>query len=196
MKPLKDIYGKSFFSKRHKLHWRAPHVCKAINDVLEPKSVIDVGCATGDLVKCWIEDFGLQDSWGVEGSSEAKDFFVTNNIQIWDLRTKWDIAEKDRFDLCTCFEVAEHIEPEYASMFVHNLVSLSDNVLVSIAPPGQGGHYHVNCQVFDYWFELFYSFGYGHVYQTKDAIKQGMEPWKKKDGIRAFYQNLAFFRRK
>lgn len=193
MKPLKEIYGKSFFSKRYRLHWRASHVCKAIDDVLHPNSVIDIGCATGDLVKCWKDDFGIG-AYGVEGSPEANEFFVTDGIYNWDCRTLWP---KPRFelDLVTCFEVAEHIEPEYASMFVANLTNLADRILISAAPPGQGGHYHVNCRPFEYWKYLFGSFNFQYIYSITKQIKTALEPWGEKDGIRAFYWNLAYFER-
>ena len=198
MKPLNEIYKKSFFGKRHKLHWRAPHVCGAINDILEPRSVIDVGCATGDLVLCWREQFGIL-SYGIEGSPEANEFFVCDGIYNWDLRDNW--KEKKHtfercFDLVTCFEVAEHIEPEYATMFLNNLTMMSNKILLSMAPPGQGGHYHVNCMPFIYWETLFHSFGYSYKEDTTLLIKKSMEPWKHKDGIRAFYNNLAFFEKR
>ena len=121
MKQLCDIYGKRFFGKRHKLHWRAPHVCKAIDDVLHPTSVVDVGCATGDLVDCWQHNFGVE-AMGIEGDKSAEEFLVTDNIWFYDMRVSNEYSFT--FDLCTCLEVAEHIEPEYASIFVKNLVDL------------------------------------------------------------------------
>jgi len=193
MKPLNEIYGKRFFAKRYKLHWRAPHVCKAIHDVLVPDSVVDVGCATGDLVQEWRQEFDI-DSLGIEGDPSCLEFAVSDRILIHDLRVP--IFKTSPYDLCTCFEVAEHIEPEYASVFVENLIGLSDQILVSIAPPGQGGHYHVNCQPIEYWITLFWDRGYILDGSTTLIIKKGLEPWRKKDGIKASYMNLAFFRRK
>ena len=199
MKPLEEIYGKRFFARRHKLHWRAPHVCTAIDNVLHPKSVIDVGCATGDLVEEW--NLMGKISMGIEGDPSCLEFAVSSDIEIRDLRMpinsqpNADTAFVFHPDLCTCFEVAEHIEPEYATIFVDNLVSLSDQVLVSVAPPGQGGHYHVNCQPIEYWMEMFWERHYNLDATTTMQIKKGMEPWRKKDGIRAFYNNLAFFKK-
>ncbi|RLA00568.1 MAG: hypothetical protein DRQ42_05260 [Gammaproteobacteria bacterium] len=190
MKQLCDIYGKRFFGKRHKLHWRAPHVCKAIDDVLHPTSVVDVGCATGDLVDCWQHNFGVE-AMGIEGDKSAEEFLVTDNIWFYDMRVSNEYSFT--FDLCTCLEVAEHIEPEYASIFVKNLVDLSDKILTSCAPPGQGGHHHVNCQPLPYWIYIFESFGYTYQPLIVDDIKKGWEPWRKKDGIRAFDWNLAYF---
>lgn len=194
MKKLSEIYGARFFAKRYKLHWRSPHVCKAIDDVLHPMSVVDVGCATGDLVLEWLQNFNIR-SIGIEGDKSCLPHTITSNIYIHDLRTPiiGFFDEKEHFDLCTCFEVAEHIEPEYAHIFAKNLTELSDRILVSVAPPGQGGLYHVNCQPISYWQEMFTDLGYYYDPIITETIKMGLEPWRKKDGIKAFHMNLAYF---
>ena len=196
MKPLEEIYSSRFFRHRHKLHWRAPYVCSGINKVIEFTSVVDVGCATGDLVN----EFSTMGkmSYGIEGSADARDYVVTDGIFYLDLRIK-DVTRIGgcfKVDLCTCFEVAEHIEPEYADIFVDNLAYLAPQILVSAAPLGQGGHYHVNCQPYEYWIQKFSERGYYHSPTIVDQIKKMWEPWRKKDGIRAFYNNLLFFTKK
>lgn len=193
MKPLNAIYPPRFFARRHKMAWRAPILCGAIQDVLYPKSVVDVGCAIGDLVAEWIR-MGV-DSKGIEGSEACLPYIVSpsGSVVINDLRRPF-LLEKE-YDLATCFEVAEHIEPEYAAVFVYNLVNMSDRILVSIAPPGQGGHYHVNCQPEPYWNELFSRFGYIPDASVAENVRQRILPWAKKPGVLAIYQNLAFYRR-
>jgi hypothetical protein len=58
-------------------------------------------------------------------------------------------------DVALSFEVAEHIDPEYASMLVANLTRrLPTRVIMTAAPPGQGGIAHVNCQPKQYWIDL------------------------------------------
>ena len=55
-------------------------------------------------------------------------------------------------DLAQSFEVAEHIEEEYADIFLHNLLKDDpDIVLLTAAPIGQHGFKHVNCQEREYW---------------------------------------------
>jgi hypothetical protein len=56
-----------------------------------------------------------------------------------------------RFDLVWCFEVAEHIHPDYVETFLDSLVRHSDTVAMSAAPPGQGGEGHFNEQPWSYW---------------------------------------------
>ena len=191
-KPLEQTYNKRFFCRRHKLHWRAVPICDAIESIWNFNSVVDVGCATGDIVR----EFELRgfDSWGVEGSSDAVEYIVCENFKIADLRDPEDIFEEHpRFDLCLCLEVAEHIEPEYADIFVQHLVGLSDIIVLSAAPPGQGGTGHVNCQPPQYWKNKFRAYGYNDNLIATDLLKHKLSNWKHKPGIKAYYYNLIVF---
>jgi len=210
MIPLEETYSGRFFRTRHKLHWRAPHICGVIKDIFSPKSVIDVGCATGDLVKGFI-DLGI-DAYGIEGSKEVLPYLVridtspdsrfvegfnelTLNIFIKDLRKPIDMSPA-KFGLVTCFEVAEHVEPEFADQFIDNITNLSDKILMSYAEPGQKGHSHVNCQPFEYWFIKFTVKGYFYDHMMVEAIQKGLEPWRNKDGIKALFKHkLVYFER-
>lgn len=192
MKPLEEIYGKRFFARRHKLRWRAPIVVGAIQEVIDPVNVVDVGCATGDLVKEW-QCRGIN-AIGVEGSTAAKEYAETNGIWYLDFRVIQRLnLVTGRYHLVTCFEVLEHIEPESKSVFVRNLTDLSDQILCSAAPPGQDGHHHVNCQPPEYWVESLKVFGYVYRPSICDRIKEHWKPWKNKPGIKAYYDNLLYF---
>lgn len=190
MKSLRDIYKGSFFNKRWKLNWRAPYVCEAIRDILAPKRVIDVGCATGDLVKRFLE-LGV-DAWGLEGSANVIPFLEIpeDRFLLYDLRLPLYVGQ---YDLVICFEVLEHIEPEYADRLVRTLCLMSDRLLLSAAPPGCGGHYHVNCQFPDYWVEKLKEYGYTLNLDIGERLKKAWAPWKSKPGIKAYYEHLLFF---
>jgi len=194
MKPLEEIYGKRFFARRHRLSWRAKPVVAAIVAVLKPASVIDVGCGIGDVVG----ELNRRSipSRGVEGSPEVTEYFdndAWDKIVIHDLRKP--LSDYLPFDLCLSLEVAEHIEPEYADTYVDNLCQLSRRVLVSAAPPGQGGHYHVNCQPQQYWIRKFYDRGYYYKFSGVEAIREHWEPWRAKKEMSAYYHNLLYFER-
>ncbi len=212
MKPLAETYSGRFFRTRHRLAWRAEHMCKVINDVFQPKSLMDVGCAIGDLVKGFV-DLGI-DAYGIEGSEEVKPHLVcieSKNPQlikgfnemrlrilINDLRIpfKLGVMRDLKFDLVTCIEVAEHIEPEYADIFIDNITGLSDKILMSYAGPVQLGHSHVNCQEFEYWEEKFHKKNYLYSPSIVLKVLEGLEPWKHKDGIKALFKhNLVCFER-
>lgn len=193
MKPLEDIYKDAFFRRRNSLLWRVPIVCDAIVKEFAPSSVVDVGCAIGEFV------MGFHGrsifSCGVEGSERCLPHIVVARrlIKIRDLRKKFDLEMF--FSLVMCFEVAEHIEPEYTDQFLDNLVNLSDRVLLTAAPPGQGGHYHVNCQPKQYWIDKFDNLGYENIQERAENVKTSWEPWKKKKGMSAYYTNLLYFER-
>ena len=200
MKSLDAIYPARYFARRKSLNWRAPIVCGAINDVVKPKRVVDVGCATGDLINGWIE-LGV-DAYGVEGSPGAREFLECpgERVVFHDLRIPMEndrhmfIGDHNPIDLVTCFEVAEHIEEEFADQFVDNLVIFgAPEILISAAPPGQGGHYHVNCQPYEYWIQKFRTRGYARVQIAEDRIKKALAPWRHKAGVKAYYNNLLHF---
>lgn len=201
MKEVHEEYGKSFFSKRFKLSWRAPHVLHGIRTAFNINdrkyvSYIDIGCAIGDLVAC-----GLAHGWdayGIEGSKNAVEYLLCpkERVFIGDLRKSvHKYMTVQRYTVASCFEVAEHLEEEYSEMFVKNLCTLSYNIIVSAAPPGQKGHHHYNCQPREYWDEKFEGMGYQKMSMLEERFKACLEPWKLKDGIRAFYNNCLVYRR-
>jgi len=195
MYDLDKAYSKKFFTRRKSLAWRIPIVCDAIVDVLKPKSVIDVGCGNGDLVKgflkCEIPSFGI------EGTANMLFSSLTSLIYICDLRKQhpiWYLMQHmSKFDLAICFEVAEHIEPEYTDIFLDNLCQVSNRILFSAAGPGQGGLHHHNCKEKCYWGYRFKNRGYKPNFDMEQSLKERWRPWKNRKGIKAYYQNLMYF---
>ena len=191
MKPLTEIYKEKFFTRRYKLSWRAPVFCDAVQSCLRFDSYIDVGCAIGDIVA----EFQRRnvDACGIEGSEHCVPYLEATMVHIMDVRLP--ISMGRTYDLVTCLEVVEHIEPEYEEQLIQNLVNLTGVwLLISAAPPGQRGHYHVNCQPHSYWEQKFKEKGLIKHDVGTQLIKDRLEPWKQKDGIKAFYKNLLLFR--
>ncbi len=125
-----------------------PFIVKEFN----PTYVLDVGCGSGQ----WLDEYRKYNikTKGVEGSVNAWDVMSEETKEVvtkWDLRDT--IEEEDyTIDLAQSFEVAEHIEEEYADIFLHNLLKDDpDIVLLTAAPIGQHGFKHVNCQEREYW---------------------------------------------
>jgi hypothetical protein len=190
---LESLYPARFFARRHKMAWRAPILCRAIQLVLRPMNVVDIGCAVGDIVA----EFNRMNipAMGMEGAKTAEPYLLCppELVSFRDLRERLFFSEW--FHLATCFEVAEHIEPEFADVFVENLVCLSNKILMSAAPPGQGGVGHFNCQPLEYWTEKFGYFGYMRNEMIEDNLKHLLEPWKSKPGIKAIHQNMVYYAR-
>lgn len=194
MEDLNYIYKSGFFSRRHKLSWRVPYVCNAVIDVLNPKSIVDVGCGIGDYVDGFLVR-GIN-AYGIEGSENCLPYLEApkDRITIDDIRNRLNGAF-GWYYLVLCLEVLEHIEEEYADIIVYNFSNMSDRILTSAAPPGQGGHYHVNCQPQSYWIEKFVKYGYKYDESVVKRIRTEWEPVKCKKEMSAYYNNLMYFER-
>lgn len=123
-----------------------------------------------------IIEFGSAGSWftnrfrsmgytitALDGGSNA-----TSNIQ-HDFRHVF-VPER-KYDIALCTEVAEHLEPPFAGILVHNLIQSSDLIWWSSAEIGRGpAHFHhPNEQPYKYWINIFEYFGYG-CYMLPDEI--------------------------
>jgi cyclopropane fatty-acyl-phospholipid synthase-like methyltransferase len=196
MKPLEDIYKRTFFGKRYRLDWRAKPVVNAVRvafNMLPGQTVVDVGCAIGEYVR----EFQRQGfpAEGIEGSMRAEEFFVAEPIMIHDLRKP--LVNGKRFDVVMSLEVAEHIEPEHAEQYVLNLMKLAKrSILITAAPPGQGGHYHVNCQPQGYWAEKFFRRAWHRSFLREEMFKDSFEArFRHRKELRAYIQNVMIFRK-
>lgn len=195
MEKLVDIYKGGFFKNRHRLNWRAPIVVDVILDIFpDVESVIDMGCATGDIVKSFLNR-GVE-AYGLEGAETCLPFIEVpkNRMLVQDLRLP--IVLSQRFDLVLCLEVAEHIEPEYAGQLVENMTIGSDKILTSMAPPKCLGHHHVNCQELKYWINKFNKVNYVFDLEITESFKKAFLPWGHKKGIKAYYEHVAYFYKK
>jgi hypothetical protein len=190
---LKIVYKGKYFARRSSLAWRAEPVVSAVCEVLYPESVVDVGCAVGDLIKEFDKRKIL--CYGIEGTDNVVPYLLVDKEKVFikDLRLPLNLGLN--FHLAICLEVAEHIDEECADQFIDNLIGLSNRVLISTAPPGQGGHGHVNCQPYSYWIYKFANKGYINIQSVAGRIKSKLEPWKNKKGIKAYYNNLLYFER-
>ena len=141
-------------------------VLPIVRDLVHPSSVIDVGCGLGSWLAVFSE-LGVPTIHGVDGP-----YVDTANLEIpRDAFTAVDLARPlalgRRFDLAMSLEVAEHLPPEAAPVFVQTLVRLAPVILFSAAIPGQGGVQHLNEQWPEYWIGLFAA----HQYVPVDAIR-------------------------
>jgi hypothetical protein len=129
-------------------------VVPVVNEIVQPSSVLDVGCGVGGWLAEW-QTNGVRDVCGVDG-----DYVDRAGLQIdqalfvpTDLEKPFSLGR--RYDLAQCLEVGEHVNAASASTLVQSLTKHSDTVLFSAAIPGQGGIQHINEQWPSYWVELF-----------------------------------------
>lgn len=139
---------------------KAPQeIVPVIKKLINPSSVLDVGCGTGTWLKVF-EQNGISDLQGIDGIvlPEGKTHISPNRILHLDLSQPFDL--KRRFDLAVCLEVAEHLPETSADGLVASIVKHADHVLFSAAIPGQGGQYHLNEQWPEYWQQKFEKHGF------------------------------------
>jgi hypothetical protein len=127
--------------------------------LLEPTSVIDVGCAMGAWLSVF-QELGVKDIVGIDApGTDTDQLLIPQQCFLGhDLRQPLHLGRT--FDLVVSLEVAEHLPPECAESFVQTLVELGPAVLFSAAIPLQGGSEHLNEQWQEYWANLFHARGY------------------------------------
>jgi SAM-dependent methyltransferase len=118
-------------------------------DLLQPRSVLDVGCGQGE----WLEAFPVTDVWGVDIAAPDREGLLQR-----DLTEPLELGRT--FDLVLCLEVGEHLPEEAADTLVVSLMSHGDNIVFGAAVPGQEGVGHINCQPHEYWHRKFAAVGY------------------------------------
>ena len=181
------LYDHSFFERKTEQSVRAAQaILPYVIDLLHPRSIIDVGCGIGH----WLgvaSELGVTDITGMDGPyvSIGDVRFDSERFIAVDLERPIQAART--YDLAMSLEVAEHLSPQRAAGFVHDLTRLSPTVLFSAAIPGQTGEGHINEQWPDYWRELFAD----HDYVAIDCIRRHF--WDDERVIHYYAQNSLLF---
>ena len=121
-------------------------------------SLLDVGCGIGGQV--YLARAMGWAAWGVEG-----DPTVTHQIPYVFRRhdyTTGPYTEEFSKDLIWCCEFVEHVEPQYIPNFLATF-RCAKYVLMTAAPPGKPGNYHVNCQSMEYWVDTLEASGWRYM---------------------------------
>jgi SAM-dependent methyltransferase len=158
--PCAALYSAEFFqSLRDGSRRSAEIVVPVLMELFQPKSILDVGCGTGEWLSAFREH-GVADVLGVDGAwtEGAPRELPDSCFRQHDLRQPLKLDRP--FDLAVCLEVAEHLPPEAAQPLVESLTRLAPIVLFSAAIPCQGGDGHINEKWPSFWSDLFASHGY------------------------------------
>jgi hypothetical protein len=152
-------YNAAFYDRADRSTLAARTMIPILRSFLEISSVLDVGCARGVWLSAWAES-GCDDFMGIDGTHVARAQLAIDPAYfvVADLSKGFNLGR--RFDFVQCLEVAEHLPRTRSETLVADLVSHSDVVLFSAAPPGQGGEHHINEQSYDFWKALFREHGY------------------------------------
>lgn len=169
-----SLYNDEFFEWHH-IHARQYSIesIKPVIEYYEIKSVIDFGCGIGSYLEGAYQ-LGLTDLRGFDIGGKYAEKYTPETIKPFIGYT--DITNPiscKKYDLVISTEVAEHIEPTGSKIFVDNLVSAAEGmIIITAAPPGQLGCGHINCQPKEYWIGLFKDKGLTHSIEDEENIKQ------------------------
>ena len=150
------------------IHHEAAHnlvapeiIVPVLMDVLNPRSVVDVGCGIGTFLHVF-KKAGVEDVLGYDGTwvnlDQLSKYLSPAFFKKVDLEKT--LVPERTFDLALCLEVAEHLHPDSADNLVQTLTLLSSSILFAAAVPGQKGQNHINEQWPEYWQEKFSKYGY------------------------------------
>jgi glycosyltransferase involved in cell wall biosynthesis len=114
-----------------------------IDNILEPATVLDIGCGPGTYVDalraCGVNAQGLDIDERVHGRPGLT------------YKSLFDMQDETA-QVVLCQEVAEHVPAEQADALVDHVVRAVEHTLIwTAAQPGQGGIGHINCQPPEYW---------------------------------------------
>ncbi len=155
-------------------------------NMLNPASVVDVGCGLGQWLSVF-QERGVGRILGLDGSWVNTNHLMIPADRFMAVNLCEPIPAPGQFDLALSVEVAEHLPPDAAVGFVDFLTTLAPVVAFAAAIPGQGGNNHINEQWPDYWAALFEHRGFCPV----DCIRPAV--WDREDIASRYIQNLIVY---
>lgn len=153
-------YDDPYFTKRSAAALKSARVMvPLVLRFLQPRSVLDVGCARGEWLSVF-QEHGVEQIKGLDGAyvDQTKLLIPNDRFQVVDLQQPLEVDET--WDLAICLEVAEHLFPSRAASLIKDLTRAAPMILFSAAVPGQGGPLHLNEQWPAYWKNAFADLGY------------------------------------
>jgi SAM-dependent methyltransferase len=185
-----DYYTDEFYDIEFRwLSRSAPAMGADMMAQFSPKSVIDVGCGQGH----YLSEFrrGGVETHGMDLAEAGLRRCREAGLDV----VKHDLTQGGNLpwtaELVYSFEVAEHLEPRYADVFVDFLTHhATRHIVITAAAPGQPGLNHFNCQPKSYWIERFEKRGFSY-------LKELTEDWERRNKERElapwFGENLMVF---
>lgn len=162
-----EIYNKEYYQSHcgeeyvYNDVWKAfwGNVADCIVSTINPKRVLDVGCAKGFLVyelrKRGVEAYGIDISeYAISQVDKSIKPFCRVQSALEPL--------KETYDLITCIEMVEHLEVSDAKKVIKNLCLATDDILFSSTPFDYEEETHIGVRPIEYWVREFYYHNFLH----------------------------------
>jgi glycosyltransferase involved in cell wall biosynthesis/SAM-dependent methyltransferase len=137
-----------------------------VKDKINPTRVLDIGCGPG------IHTYALNDI-GINCQGLDIDERVDGKVKI----IKGDLLKLDgteQADLVICYEVLEHIDPQYCNECVEsifNTIEAGGKLIFTAAQPGQGGVGHINNRPREFWRKKFIERGLIQLPEVEEDLR-------------------------
>jgi glycosyltransferase involved in cell wall biosynthesis/SAM-dependent methyltransferase len=156
-----------------------------IKDEIQPKKVLDLGSGPGIHVYA-LDDAGVN-VMGVDIDErvDGRNLLVKDSLL--------ELNGKYTADTVICFEVLEHIDPQYGDEAVRNIYEAMEpggTLIFTAAQPGQGGVGHINNRPKRFWAEKFENIG---LKQDKKLAKKLVEYCRQGYHMGWFVNNVLIF---
>lgn len=164
------------FRKREALRQDYDLLADALLDLLGFDSVLDVGCANAFL----LERFAAagKEVAGIEASPAVREVLspaLADAVVVGDFTLARAYRERP-WDLVSCVEVAEHVEPRRSRELVAVLAGAARRwIYFTAAPPGQSGRGHINCRAHEEWLGWFGEEGWRTAGEETDSLRAALE---------------------
>ena len=122
-------------------------------------SVLDIGCANGDVVK-YLRDSGVE-AYGIDGDEWAIEHFSDKSIRQYLHRhdySKGVSSFNKKVDVVISTDFVAHVEERYMENYMKDFM-LGKRIILHTPPKGTPGYHKVNMADRDYWILLFAQFG-------------------------------------
>jgi 2-polyprenyl-3-methyl-5-hydroxy-6-metoxy-1,4-benzoquinol methylase len=196
---LEAVYDRAFFLEYGRANPAYAAACEVIAAELArrfaPRTAIDWGCGAGlhvgALRRAGVEAVGVD---AVIPDADLRDpdaVLVSGDLRRPVARSS---SLPPRCDLSLSIDVLEHLEDADSAAALANIVSGAALVILSCAPPGQGGHHHVNERPRRYWVARMGAIGWQYQRRETGALertflaRRDQLPWS------WMYHNLCVYR--
>lgn len=178
-----EDYGRCYYNEAHlggyddytwdNEKWRSffMSVADRVIGSINPRTVLDVGCARGLLVQA----FAVQgvDARGMDISEHA----IASAHE--DVRERLVVASatepiEGRYDLVSCIEVLEHLSPGDAQVAIDRMAEVTDRILFSSSPGDHDEPTHINTHPTEQWAAWFAERGF---FRRADLDMGMIAPW-------------------